>query len=328
MESPVEIARSTLYICGNEIMKKLAFVTGAAGFIGRHVCKILSSQKWRVVGIGHGNLSFKEQRDWGLDSWNNQDITLNALETLAQIEGDPKLLLHCAGGSSVAFSLLYPREDFAQTVLTMADVLEFAKNRNGAVTVIYPSSAAVYGQVDCTSIAENTPLYPVSPYGYHKRMAEQLCQSYALHWKIPVAVIRLFSVYGIGLRKQLLWDACIKAQSKQFVFSGSGEEVRDWIHVSDAASLLIFAAEKASSNCPIVNGGSGEGLTVKEILCRLGQLWTPVLVPSFSGEQRPGDPKSYVADVVALNDWGYRLSANMNIALAEYIRWFKSEQAR
>lgn len=308
-------------------MNKLVFVTGAAGFIGRHVCAELHRQGWRVAGIGYGDWSSNEQRHWGLDCWQNQAISLDTLENLAQIEGEPELLIHCAGGSSVAFSLSHPRDDFARTVATMADVLEFSRRRVGRVAVVYPSSAAVYGLVNGTT-TESAQLCPVSPYGIHKRMAEELCQSYALHWKVPVAVVRLFSVYGAGLRKQLLWDACNKAKSRQFVFSGTGDEVRDWIHVSDAASLLVIAGEKASPACPIVNGGTGEGLTVKELLCRLGRLWTPALAPSFSGEPRRGDPPSYVADVLALHNWGYRPTTDMEIALADYIRWFRSEKIR
>lgn len=307
-------------------MSRLAFVTGAAGFIGRHVCMELARQGWRVSGMGYGDWTVEDRKAWGMaGAWRSEGVSPGALEALAQSEGEPEILIHCAGGSSVAFSLAKPREDFEQTVTTTANVLEFARRRAGRLAIVYPSSAAVYGAATVGSLSEGMPPRPVSPYGVHKRMAEELCQSYAGHWNVPVAVVRLFSVYGAGLRKQLLWDACVKARTGEFVFSGSGEEVRDWIHVSDAAALLVLAAEKASPACPVVNGGTGAGRSVRNVLTCLGRLWRPVLVPRFSGEARRGDPPSYVADVSSLRAWGFRPAVDMDKALADYIRWFSSE---
>jgi len=307
-------------------MKNVALITGAAGFIGRYVCRHLHELGWRVIGIGYGDWNLEEQRRWGLDAWRKEAISLDALESLVRAEGEADILIHCAGGSSVPFSLAHPRQDFEQTVLTTSDVLEFARKREGRISVVLPSSAAVYGSADCVPLSEETLPCPVSPYGVHKAMAEALCQSYAANWKVPISIVRLFSVYGVGLRKQLLWDACVKAASGKFSFFGSGDEVRDWIHVTDVASLLILASEKASPGCPIVNGGSGVGLSVREVLCRLGDLWDPSLLPKFSGEPRRGDPQYYVADVASMHAWGYWPKMDMKDALSEYIRWFISER--
>ncbi len=306
-------------------MNKLAFVSGAAGFIGRHVCKRLEAEGWQVAGIGYGDWLPAEQRAWGLHAWRDEGVSVEALESLARSEGEPELLIHCAGGSSVPFSLAHPREDFGQTVVTIADALEFARRREGGMAFVYPSSAAVYGRVEGRPITEATPLHPVSPYGLHKRMAEELCQSCAASGKVPVAIVRLFSVYGAGLRKQLLWDACTKAAAGAFAFSGTGVEIRDWIHVSDAAALLVLAAAKAAPDCPVVNGGTGEGTSIREVLERLGGWWTPAQIPVFSGAQRQGDPDCYIADVSAVRSWGYRPQADLDAGLQDYIRWFRTE---
>ncbi len=306
-------------------MIRRAWISGAAGFIGRHVCRRLEGQGWQVAGIGYGDWSPEERRAWGVRAWRNEGISVEALESLARSEGEPELLIHCAGGSSVPFSLARPREDFGQTVVTIADALEFARRREGGMAFVYPSSAAVYGRVEGRPISEKAPLRPVSPYGLHKRMAEELCQSCATSAQVPMAIVRLFSVYGAGLRKQLLWDACAKAAAGSYEFSGTGGEIRDWIHVSDAAALLVLAAAKAAPDCPVVNGGTGEGVSIREVLERLGGMWTPARTPVFSGARRHGDPDCFIADVSAARSWGYRPQADLEAGLLDYVRWYRTE---
>ncbi len=99
-----------------------------------------------------------------------------------------------------------------------------------------------------------------------RRLAEELCFSYARHHGVRIAVIRLFSLYGVELRKQLLWDACAKVLSAENQFFGTGDEVRDWLHIDDAVSLFMKAGEAASIDCPVLNGGTGVGVSVREVL--------------------------------------------------------------
>src|SRR6185312_5873943 len=117
-------------------------------------------------------------------------------------------------------------------------------------TLVVPSSAAVYGAVRQIPINESGPRNPISPYGVHKKIAEDLCYSYARHFGARIALVRFFSVYGAGLRKQLLWDACNKLVVGDGRFGGHGNEVRDWLHIEDAARLLIAAAQHAAPTCP------------------------------------------------------------------------------
>jgi UDP-glucose 4-epimerase len=138
-----------------------------------------------------------------------------------------------------------------------------------------------------------------------------------------VSIVRFFSVYGCGLRKQLLWDACCKFANYDTVFMGTGEEVRDWLHVEDAANLLLAATEHASAECPTVNGGSGEGVTVRDVLLHLaGSLPQRGLIPTFSGSQRTGDPSRYVADIERSKAWGWQPKRFWIEGVAEYAAWW------
>ena len=107
--------------------------------------------------------------------------------------------------------------------------------------LVIPSSAAVYGQKNEKSISVHDVLNPVSPYGNHKRICETLSKFYSNYYKLRISIIRLFSLYGPGLKKQLLWDACNKIYSGDQIYSGTGLEKRDWIYIEDAINLILLA---------------------------------------------------------------------------------------
>ena len=242
------------------------FVAGAHGFIGRHVARYFARHGHTVAGMGHGNWKPDEWRSWGLSEWRVSDISI---EDLARYANTPDVIFHCAGSGSVAFSFSDPLADFHRTVTTTANVLEYVRTKSPTTRVVYPSSASVYGIAEVLPITEDSRCAPISPYGVHKWIAEQLIVSYGRQYQISASIVRLFSVYGCGLKKQLLWDGCRQLASGNHVFMGTGNEMRDWLYVDDAAELLCVAADHASPLCPVANGGTGEGISVRELLTHL-----------------------------------------------------------
>ena len=302
-------------------MVKQVVVTGAYGFIGRHVARYLAGQGHKVIGIGHGGWDRAQSQAWGLSNWHTADVTLESLITYA---GRPELIVHCAGGASVGFSIERPLQDYQRTVSTTAAVLEFARIHAREAAVVMPSSAAVYGNAHALPIAESAPLQPVSPYGEHKRMAENLCRLYAEKFGVATAVVRFFSVYGPGLRKQLLWDACDRlARNEPARFFGDGAETRDWLHIDDTVALIELAGGQAGRDCPIVNGGAGQAVSVRELLTHLFRLLGRNDDPVFSGGGRNGDPKHYLADIKAAQRWGWKPGVNWRDGLQQYVDWFR-----
>jgi UDP-glucose 4-epimerase len=302
---------------------KQAAVLGAAGFVGRHAARALAGAGYQVVGIGHGTWLRDEWRDWGLSEWHMSDISVESLLTYA---GKPEVLIQCAGSGSVAFSMAHPAQDFRRSVDTTLAALDFVRLHAPDCRVALPSSAAVYGTAERMPIRIDDPLHPESPYGVHKKIAEDLCRSYARTFGVRAAIVRLFSVYGVGLRKQLLWDACTKLVQGEVEFAGTGEELRDWLEVQDAAALLVTAAAQANADCPIVNGGTGESASVRTIVEGLSRALGLAVQPTFSGARRSGDPIGYEADITEARDWGWRAEQSLAGGLAAYAAWFLEDR--
>jgi UDP-glucose 4-epimerase len=294
-------------------------VTGANGFLGRHVSRAAAMDGHHVIGMGHGDWSEDTWRHWGLSVWHELDVTLASL--VAHV-GTPDILVHCAGSSSVGFSFENPAQDFERTVITTLDVLEYLRTCAPETALVYPSSAAVYGRAAALPIAVESPLAPISPYGVHKMIAENLCQSYGRTFGMRVAIVRIFSAYGVELRKQLLWDACRKAVAGDGRFAGSGQETRDWVNAEDVARLLLIAGDHASSEAPIVNGASGTEVANRSILEVLFEALGANRDPEFIGGARSGDPERYSGDPSRASAWGWAPQRPWQDGVREYARWF------
>lgn len=297
-------------------------VTGAHGFLGRHVAKMYAAAGASVSGIGHGNWTHEELRRYGIAYWHTADITLDNLVTYGR---EPDIIVHCAGSGSVPFSVAHPYQDFSRTVDTTAIVLEYIRVYWPKAILVYPSSAAVYGVVESLPINEYAVLKPSSPYGMHKLMAEEICRSYAAQYGLAVVIVRLFSIYGEGLKKQLLWDACSKVTNGKFTFFGTGKELRDWLHVEDASRLLQIVTEIASPNCPAINGGSGIGVSVYDVLSVLIENLGYSQKPNFSGSRRIGDPPGMQADISSVFSLDWHPTISWQEGLSRYASWFKNE---
>ena len=302
-------------------MQKKVLVTGGLGFLGRAVARLFSAHGCSVVGLGHGKCTASAARSLGYTAWFEGELSS---ASLAELPGAFDVVVHCAASSSVAYSLDHPLKAFRSTVQGTAELLDHLRRTSPGALLLFPSSAAVYGAADDRPLVETDAPNPVSPYGFYKLMTEELLDCHARCHGIRVASVRFFSIYGPGLRKQLLWDAANRLLSgvSPAMFWGTGEETRDWIHVEDAASLLFALSTRTESRL-IVNGASGERITVAAMLDMLrGALGvdTPF---AFNGTIKPGDPRFYHADTTRLRGLGWTPAVTLSQGLAEYADWVK-----
>jgi len=309
-------------------------ITGAHGFIGKHLAHWHASQGDQVCGLGHGIWLTSEAASWGMTHWINGDINAGNLRLLQQVTGTPDRIYHLAGGSSVGAAIANPREDFFRTVATTVELLEWLRQDAPTAKLVAISSAAVYGADHDGQIAEDARLTPYSPYGYHKLMMEELCHSYASSYGLQVSVARLFSVFGPGLKKQLLWDFCTKLASgiSTVELGGTGEELRDWTDVRDVVRALDLLGTMAGGKFTVANVGSGIGTSVRQIAERLLHCWCgpggSEIALQFSGQSRPGDPFRLVAQPARLQSLGFEWQFPVFQGLADYVRWYMDELKR
>jgi UDP-glucose 4-epimerase len=306
------------------------WITGANGFIGRHLAKALADAGHAVHGVGYGALEDTERQRLGLRTWLNGEIDAANLDALAATSGLPSTIFHLAGGSSVGLSIAQPLEDFSRTVTSTSRVLEWLRASAPGCRLIAASSAAVYGADHDGAIAEDARLAPMSPYGRHKLMMEQFCESYAESFGVRSTMIRLFSVYGTQLRKQLPWDICSRLQKgeRELVLGGTGAELRDWTDVRDVVRLFAsINAQPQRETFEIINGGSGRGTTVAGIAGMLVENWGGGISLRYSGSVRAGDPFSLLADAARLRGLPFDWQIPIERGIGDYVRWFK-EQVR
>lgn len=298
-----------------------ALVTGALGFLGRHIAAELAAGGFRVIGLGREEPP-ADSRALGLAAYSQVNLPSVELATLLDAER-PDLVVHAAGPASVGDSILTPVDDFSGTVGMLLGVLDSVRAVLPAARVIALSSAAVYGNPKHLPVSEGNPIAPVSPYGYHKGIAEALLEEFSSVYGIRTAAARIFSAYGPGLRRQIMWDVCEKARmDSEVLLSGTGSETRDFVHAADVARAIGVIAEHAPMRAEAYNVGSGEETSIRVLAGALVEHVCPGKPVRFSGVQRPGDPKRWRADISAASVMGYSPRMSLTDGVASYCAWY------
>lgn len=296
---------------------RIALVTGGAGFLGSYLVARLVELGARVTSLG-GREDGAMKSDGARYLWG--EIQENSFSV---IEEAPDMVFHLAGGASVAKSVANPELDHERTVKCSSLLLEKIRKDWPTAKLLYVSSAAVYGNALVKTAAQRNSFVPVSPYGCHKKEVEELLFQYAERHGVQCVIVRPFSVYGPGLRKQLLWDALQKADRDVYEFFGSGDELRDWVYVSDLIECLLLAIERADSAAPLLNAGTCHAVSVREILTQLLALYQPGAEPRFLGAKKEGDPDRLVAADSAESQLGRLFRTSLQDGLQQYVTWYR-----
>ena len=236
----------------------------------------------------------------------------------------PDVIIHCAGNANVNTSVADPMMDLQGNGITTHNLLfSMKKLEMTQCRFILLSSAAVYGNPEDLPITESSRINPLSPYALHKHFAENICFFMARNYGMDVKVLRIFSAYGPGLRKQLFWDMHQKLrQTGELVMFGSGLESRDYIYIDDLVAAIRIVADRAPREELVYNIANGEETTIREaVTCFARSKGVSEDIIHFTGKRREGDPINWRADVSKLKALGYVQMVPFEEGIRNYVQW-------
>ncbi len=243
-------------------------------------------------------------------------VALN--KTLTDIK--KPIIVDCTGPNSVNAAKNMSLRQFDMGIETTIKFCESAISRGGIFA--YISSAAVYGN-NIKSV-ESVNLAPVSKYGEYKAKVEDLlCNTYGETGRIKI--IRPFSLYGEDQKKQLIWDAYNKINSiKSHHFFGTGQEKRDWMHISDFCELFEMFITYKSENLSIINAGTGCGTTVEDAIKYIAKCTGSDSYITFDGSEDAAHPKNLVADITKISRLGFQNKVHIWEGISKCIHFWRS----
>ncbi|HET8603395.1 MAG TPA: NAD-dependent epimerase/dehydratase family protein [Marmoricola sp.] len=309
-----------------------AIVTGAAGFVGSHLCAHLLEQGDEVVGIDcltdyydprrkEANLATLRGREGFTE--HRVDLTAAALPTLFE---QCDVVYHLAGQPGVRGSW---GEDFqpyvSRNVLATQRVLEAAREVS-LWKVVYASSSSVYGDAETYPTTEDMRPQPVSPYGVTKLAAEHLCELYRTTSGVPTVSLRLFTVYGPRQRPDMAFSRLVECalDDQPFLLYGDGEQSRDFTYVGDVVTAMRQAA--LSPWTGVANIGGGSRITMNEVVAKVGTLAGHVDVVRLPSQR--GDVRHTAADIsVARAGFGYAPRVSIDEGLARMVEAARDDYA-
>lgn len=291
-------------------------VTGAAGFIGSHLCDLLLDRGHEVLAVDDFSTgrqaNLKPAVGSPLFSLLNKNITELDPEDFGGRRVD--WIFHLAGRADLVPSIQNPEDYFRVNVEGTFRVLELARFL-GAQRFVYAASSTCYGIAEVTPTPETYPCTPRHPYGLTKYLGEQLVMHWSQVYKIPAISLRMFNVYGPRSRTTGAYGAVFgvflkqKLAQKPFTVVGDGRQTRDFTYVSDVAAAFLRAAESDVAG-EIMNVGSGHTYSINRLVELLGGPVTYV-------PKRPGEPDCTFADTTKINT---RLGWRASVGLEEGVK--------
>jgi UDP-glucose 4-epimerase len=316
-------------------------VTGGAGYIGSHVVRALRAEGMDSVVLDDLSSGHREFVDEGVPfvqgSVLDGDLVRRVLREHA-VTG----VMHIAAFKYAGVSVQRPLHTYEQNVVAMVTLLQ-AMAEHDVRRVVFSSSAAVYGTPDEDLVTEQSATHPESPYGESKLIGEWLLRDQGTAEGLSHTALRYFNVVGSGHSDlydtsphnlfPLVFDALAAGRVPHIngdrYPTPDGTCVRDYVHVQDLAVSHVAAARALEAGRPlepVYNLGSGDGVSVRQIMDAVARVTGIAFTPEIQ-PPRPGDPAKIVAAGVLAGrdlDWEMRHTLDQMVGSA----WEARQAAR
>ncbi len=259
-------------------------VAGGAGFIGSHIVETLA--KTALPRIVVYDVNATDKRVGNVVSFRGDVFDSDKLLAVMRKEEVSKVI-SMVGLASISDCRKNPDRSFRLNVSSVHSVLE-AMRITDAEHLVFPSTAAVYGDVVEPRVDEGVEPRPTNIYGWHKLAAESLIRGYAEDYGISTTVLRVFNVYGDFLMEQGVISAFVRMalEGKPLVINGGGQ-LRDFVHLNDVVDAFIKSLGNVAAYQKVINVGSGVGLSINNVakmVCESFPHTEVVYKPSQNGE--------------------------------------------
>lgn len=316
-------------------------VTGAAGFIGFHVCRKLLARGERVAGLDslspYYDVGLKRARLGLLEkdrrfAFHEQDLADRdaALRAMAAVDGLDRVV-HLAAQAGVRHSLDHPFDYVDANLVGHMTVLELCRRLPGFRHLVYASSSSVYGGASRLPFSvEDRTDSPISLYAATKKANEHMSHCYSHLYGIPQTGLRFFTVYGPWGRPDMALYIFTRAmvEGRPIEVFNDGDMKRDFTYIDDAVSGVVAALDSpptAEAGPPhrlynLGNNRSEPLMRLIEVLesC-LGRKAEVVFRP-----MQPGDAAETCADVsAAARDLGFRPTVSIDAGVPRFVEWFE-----
>lgn len=286
-------------------------VTGGAGYVGSHACKVLAARGFVPVVVDNLSTGWAQAVKFG--PFEQADLTDRAALDGILVRHQPVAVMHFAAFSLVGESVADPGKYWRNNVLgslTLAQAMVAA----GCLRLVFSSTCATYGDQDGVLLTEDTPQRPTNPYGATKLAVEAMLRDFRAAHGLETVTFRYFNVAGADPDAEIgechrpethlipVMLEAISGQRERLVVHGSdypthdGTCLRDYVHVMDLAQAHALGLDwlLAGRGSRDFNLGSGVGFSVAEVISQ-ARAATGKRVPHVYGPRRPGDPASLVS---------------------------------
>lgn len=315
---------------------KKVLVTGAGGFIGSHLIEHLVSLGADVRAFVHYN----SRNDWG----NIELISKKAKEKIEVVSGDiqdpfsvekavndTNMVFHLAALIGIPYSYAAPESYVNVNIKGTLNVMHACLS-NDVEKIISTSTSETYGTAQYVPIDEKHPLQGQSPYSASKIGADKIAESFYLSFGLPVAIIRPFNTFGPRQSARAIIPTIIsQALDKKTIEIGSPEPVRDFNYVADTINGFIKMAESEKSVGEVINIGSGQGISIKDLIDKIVKLMGKEDIEIISEPERIRPDNSEVMRLVCDNSKARKLiswapSCTLEKGLDETIKWIEKHK--